>query len=102
MPSFSELLYYLSTILDSRYKYCYFDTTLRGTAINGLQQEVHRMTNDEDTDKTPAEEEGRGKKRHKLSDESRHSRMNMFNERVWRKSRARSSTHSKEAHQLAR
>ncbi|KAK5598662.1 hypothetical protein CRENBAI_006338 [Crenichthys baileyi] len=75
--AFCELLYYLSTILDPRYKDCYFDTKLRATAINELQQEVHMMTNEEDTDKAPAEEEGPGEKRHRLSAESGHSLMNI-------------------------
>lgn len=55
---FSEPLYYLSTILDPRYKECYLDTTLRATAIDALQQEVDKMTSEEDGAKTPAQEEG--------------------------------------------
>ncbi|XP_034023509.1 protein NLRC3-like [Thalassophryne amazonica] len=76
---FSEPHYYLATILDPRYKDCYFDTTLRATAITELQQEIHRMTN-ENEKKSPEEEEEPGEKRCRLSDERQHSLMDMYAE----------------------
>lgn len=79
-PAFEEPLYYLSTILDPRYKDCYFDTTLRATAIDELQQEVHRMAHEEDMEKIPGEEEEPGQKRRRQSDESGASLMDMLDE----------------------
>lgn len=67
-------------ILDPRYKDCYFDTALRATAINELQQEVHKMTTEEDGAKTPAQEEELREKRPRMSEDSPHFLSAMFNE----------------------
>lgn len=82
--TFSEPLYYLSTILDPRYKDLYFDTALRATARDRLQKEIHIMmlASNEDTSDavdTLAEAEVPEEKTRRRSDGSGKSLMDMYN-----------------------
>ena len=60
--TFSVPLYYLSTILDPRYKDRYFDTVTKQAAVNMLQKQVDKMTHSDRAMETPNTEEPQEKK----------------------------------------